>query len=63
MVELPGVLPVTIPEVVPILATVVFELVHDPPPASVNVIVPPTHTGVLPDMAAGNGFTVIGLTT
>ena len=61
MVVVPAVTPVTIP-VVPIVATAVAELLHNPPVvASVRVVVLPTHTDFVPPIAAGaegKAFTV-----
>ena len=50
--------PVTIPVADPTVAMVVLPLLHLPPPASVRVVVWPTHTLVSPVMGNGNGFTV-----
>ena len=59
MVTTPEVTPVTIPDVEPMVATPVLLLVHVPPEvASVNVVVKPTHTFVVPPIAAGFGLTV-----
>jgi len=59
MVTTPEVTPVTVPDVAPIVATPVLLLVHVPPEvASVNVVVRPTHTFVVPPIAAGFGLTV-----
>jgi len=56
--EVPGVIPVTIPEDEPMEAIIVVPLAHVPPDvASVNVAVPPTQTAVVP-IGAGNGLTV-----
>ena len=59
MVITPEVTPVTMPDVAPMVATPVLLLVHVPPEvASVNVVVKPTHTFVVPPIAAGFGLTV-----
>ena len=59
MVTIPEVTPVTVPEVEPMVATPVLLLVQLPPEvASVNVVVKPTHTFVVPPIAAGFGLTV-----
>ena len=57
---MPAVLPVTIPVVIPTLATAGVLVCQIPPGvASVNVIVCPTHNEkVVPPIAAGNGLTV-----
>lgn len=42
---------------VPIVATPVLVLLHVPPPVtSLTVVVPPTHTDVLPVIACGNAM-------
>ncbi len=52
MVLVPRDMPVTIPLLMPIVATVVVLLVHVPAPTgSVRSIVPPMHTKVGPEMA------------
>jgi hypothetical protein len=64
MVTLPADTPVTVPVVDPMLANVLLLLVHVPGlDASVSVEVRPTHTFVVPPIAAGNAFTVIGVVT
>ncbi len=47
----------TTPVPEPIVATVVVPLVHEPPPASLNVVLFPAHMGVVPVIAAGSGLT------
>ena len=55
----PEATPVTIPELVPTVASVTLLLNHVPPGvASVSVVVKPMHTLSVPDIAAGNGLTV-----
>ena len=49
-------MPVTIPVVLPTVALSVLLLVHVPPPASVRLVVNPTHTVDVPVIAAGNGL-------
>ena len=56
----PGATPVTIPDV-PTVASAVLLLLHAPPPASVKVLVKPTHTVAVPEIADGSGLTVIVL--
>ena len=59
MVDVPAATPVTIPVVDPTVATDVAELAQVPPAVpSVSVIVAPTHTVPLPDIAAGEEVTV-----
>jgi len=59
IVTTPSVMPVTVPDVEPMVATAVLLLLHTPPLViSVNVIVKPTHTLLVPPMAAGFGLTV-----
>lgn len=58
----PAETPVTFPEA-SIVARDVFELLHVPPAvASVSEMIDPTQTLVLPDIAAGKGFTVTVIT-
>jgi hypothetical protein len=57
MVDVPGAMPDTIPEV-PIVATVVILLLHVPPPASARDVVVPAHKMVTPVIADGSGLTV-----
>lgn len=55
----PAEIPETIPEVDPIVAIDVLLLVHVPPvDASDSVVILPTHTAIVPVIAAGNGLTV-----
>jgi hypothetical protein len=56
--DVPGDAPITMPVPEPMVAIVVLPLLHVPPPASVSVVVPPTHMLVVPLMADGKGFTV-----
>ena len=59
MVTTPSVMPVAVPVEDPIVATALLLLLHTPPlVASVNVVVKPTHTLVVPPMAEGFGLTV-----
>ena len=59
---LPAKTPETTPEPEPTVAIPVLLLVHEPPPeASVNNVISPWHTYVLPAIADGSGFTVIGI--
>ena len=50
--------PETIPENEPTVAALELELLHEPPPPSVNATVAPTHTDDAPVIAAGKAFTV-----
>jgi hypothetical protein len=63
MVAEPGETPVTVPVDEPMVATALLLLLQVPPEvASVNVVVAPWQRTVpveAPDIAAGNGFTVI----
>jgi hypothetical protein len=59
MVEVPVATPVTTPEDDPTVATVVVELIHEPPlVASVSVIDDPAQTVLPPLIAAGAAVTV-----
>jgi hypothetical protein len=59
MSDEPGVTPVTIPVVEPIVATEVLLLPHVPLPApSLNALVCPTHIFVVPVIAAGVAYIV-----
>ncbi len=58
MLVVPVVIPVTMPEDNPIVATDVVPLVQVPPPGLVCVILAPTHKADGPLMADGNGLTV-----
>ena len=51
--------PVTIPEDEPIVATPVDPETHVPPPASLKVVVDELQREAVPEIAAGNGSTVI----
>jgi len=63
MIELPAVTPVTTPPAV-IVATAGVPLLHIPSAvASLKVVVDPTHTLVVPVIAAGKGFTVTVVVT
>ena len=57
MVVVPADTPVTTP-VPETVATMVVLLFQVPPPPSLNVVVKPTHTDIVPDIADGSGFTV-----
>ena len=60
IVEVPALIPLTTPEVIPMVAAVVIVLVHAPPAdGSLSSVVWPTHTLVLPVTGAGTGLTVI----
>ena len=55
----PAVTPYTEPVVEPTVPTAVLLLLHVPPAVpSVNVVVKPTHTVIVPVITPGNGFTV-----
>lgn len=58
MVVDPVEMPVTTPELIPIVAIVVLPLVHVPPPSEARVTVCPIHTLLLPTIFDGSGFTV-----
>jgi hypothetical protein len=59
MVAVPPEMPVTIPEPLPIVATVVVLLLHVPPDVLLlNDVVNPTHKDVIPVIVAGSGLTV-----
>ena len=58
MVDVPASPAVTIPELVPIVATDVLLLVQVPPPAAVSAVVMPAQTVAVPVMADGKGFMV-----
>ena len=59
IVTAPEVTPFTVPVEEPMAAIAVLLLLHTPPEvASVNVVVKPTHTFVVPPIAAGFGLTV-----
>ena len=63
MLTVPADTPVTMPDVMPTVATVVLELLHVPPVTeSVSVIVDPAHTVPGPDIE-GTDETVITLET
>lgn len=51
----------TTPVVAPMVATDGVPLLHVPPPISVSVDDEPTHAPATPDIADGNGLTVIGV--
>jgi hypothetical protein len=55
----PGITPVTTPLPEPTVAYALPLLAHVPPDAALlKVVVPPTHTVVVPVIAGGNGLTV-----
>ena len=55
----PGPVPVTIPDVAPIVATVIGRLLQVPPPlASLRLVIPPLQITLMPVIAAGIGLTV-----
>ena len=59
IVVVPADTPVTVPEAEPMVATAVLVLLQVPPEvASLNVVVKPTHTVEVPEIAAGKGLTV-----
>ncbi len=59
MVVVPEATPIAVPVENPIVATEGVLLVHTPPVvASVSVVVKPTHTEVVPAIAAGLGLMV-----
>ena len=59
---MPTVIPETIPESEPIVATAVVPEVHTPPiTGSVSVVVVPTHNALAPTMGAGAAVTVTGI--
>lgn len=58
MVEVPDATPETIPELEPTVATPVLLLVHNPPPASLSVVIEPAHTSAVPLIDDGDGLTV-----
>ena len=58
MVDVPDVTPETIPELVPMVATLVLLLSHVPPPVLESVVVEPAQTVAVPAIADGNGLTV-----
>jgi hypothetical protein len=49
------------PEVMPIVATVVLSLLQVPPPASAKLVDMPGHSSVVPEIAEGAGLMVIVL--
>lgn len=56
---MPAKMPHTIPDEVPTVAIVGLLMLHEPPVVrSLNVVHIPSHTEVVPVIAAGNGFTV-----
>jgi hypothetical protein len=56
--DVPGITPVTIPELEPTVELPLL-LVHTPPGGvAVNVVVNPTHTLAVPEIDDGDGFTV-----
>ena len=58
IVVVPAAIPVTLPDD-PIVAIAVLLLLHEPlPDALLNVVVKPTHTFAMPEMAVGNGLIV-----
>ena len=58
MVDVPDAMAETMPELVPIVATLVLLLIHVPPPVLERVVVEPAQTVAVPVIADGNGFTV-----
>jgi hypothetical protein len=58
MVAVPPVTPATTPDPETTVATMVLPLVQVPPPASVNDVVVPGQTVIVPVIADGRGFTV-----
>jgi hypothetical protein len=57
MVVTPGLTGVTTPVVAPIVATPVADEDHEPPPASVSVVVEPIHTVPAPEIGEGVAVT------
>lgn len=55
----PEATPETMPELEPMVATVASLLVHEPPPASLRVVVDPAHTKAVPLIADGVAITAI----
>jgi hypothetical protein len=63
MVVVPASIPVTSPVTGPTLAIEVLPLLHPPPVVVLDkVVVSPSHTLVVPVIAAGDKFTVIAFT-
>jgi len=59
IVALPADIPVTVPEIGPIVATPALLLAHVPPDdVLLNVVVAPTQTDAVPVIAAGKALTV-----
>ena len=58
IVDEPAATPVTTPVVELTVAFAVLLLAHTPLPASLSMVVWPTHTLAVPDIDAGNGLTV-----
>jgi len=58
ILETPGLIPATMPDNEPTVATEGTLLVQPPPPGSVNVVVAPTHTRSVPPIAGGEEITV-----
>ena len=64
MVALPAATPVTIPLLLPTVATPVEELDHTPPPVGLDrAVVELTHTTPVPEMADGDPLTVTVVNT
>jgi hypothetical protein len=61
MVEAPAEIADTMPEAEPIVATAKFPEDQVPPPASESVVEADSHTVPEPEIAAGDGLTVIGV--
>jgi hypothetical protein len=55
----PEAIPVTMPEIEPIVAMVVVALVHVPPPVALSTVVRLGHTDAVPAIGGGAGLTVI----
>lgn len=58
IVTVPAATPVTTPDDDPTVAIRTLLLLHVPPQQSNKLVVPPTHTDMVPDIADGGGFTV-----
>ena len=60
IVAVPAFTPLTTPLEEPTVATDISLLLQVPPPPSLNVVVAPAQTVVVPEIAEGNGLTVTG---
>lgn len=57
IIEVPAIVPETIPVAEPMVALPLL-LLHVPPPVLVSVVAAPMHTSAAPDIGAGKGLTV-----